>query len=278
MTRSKRLKQIKHKRQTNHKRQTKHKRHRQYGGTKYRYNSDSISVLKVGAVTEPVLIPGYSEILDMMEEYKDGTTASQKLIIDIKSKDVKVLSDCSETQVIENQENRKKIIVLRKTSKSFIGVTLGNNTIDCSNDNYHKFASHNFSIFIEDILKWNPFLNQPAKELNKQPPVSYRQNSMHEYKSDHIFKDEMWWNKQGWWLTYSNTTIFRAAAAAAAAITVEAAITGETKERLVESLTREIARLEEQMIEIKTKIQVKKVELLHAQQQPAEQQLRQQEQ
>ena len=274
MVRSKRLKQIKHKRQTNHKRQTKNKRHRQYGGRKYPYNSiDSSTDTNVlgESVTEPVLIPGYSEILDMMKEYKDGTTESKNLNIGINSNDVKVLSDCSDTRNITDKENINKIIVLRKTSKSFIGVTLGNNTIDCSNDNYLEFASHNFRIFIKDILEWNPFLNQPAKVKNQDGQL-YTYYSEHKYSSDSNFRNPEWWQQQDWWTSYIETPEFKVAAeaaartATAAAAAVEAKITGELKKDLVEKLKSEIARLEKQMIDTQTKIQETRVKLQQAEQ------------
>ena len=272
MVRSKRLKQIKHKRQTNHKRQTKNKRHRQYGGRKYPYNSiDSTTNVLGESVTEPVLIPGYSEILDMMEEYASYIDESQNLNSSIKSKDVKVLTDCSETRNITDEENRNKIIVLRKTSKSFFGYTLGNNTIDCSSVNYHNLASHNFRIFIEEILKWNPFLNQPTKELKKPFTSSYKQHSVHEYRSDPIFINEVWWRQQGWWNKYSITPSFRAVADAAA-ITVQAAEAAEMKERLVENLKSKIKQLEEEILKLQNVLQEKQLKLLEAQQQPAEQQ------
>lgn len=273
MVRSKRLKQIKHKRQTNHKRQTKNKRHRQYGGRKYPYNSidssTNTNVLGESVVTEPVLIPGYSEILDMMKEYKDGTTESQQLIFRIKSNDVKVLSDCSYTHNITDIDNIKKIIVLRKTSKSFFGYTSGNNTIDCSNDNYYKFASHNFRIFIKDILEWNPFLNQPPKVKNKEVQL-YAYYSEHNYSSDYNFINQEWWLKQDWWTSYIQTPEFRVAAEAAArtATAAAAAITGELKlkKHLVEKLKSEIARLEKQMIDTQTEIQETRVKLQQAEQ------------
>jgi hypothetical protein len=151
-------------------RQTKNKRRRQHGGTKYQYNPDSQTILKPGSVPNPVLIPGYSEIVDMMEEYEDPRDSNNRFIIqskklkdDIKEKEVHPLSDCSS----ETEIDKSEIIVLRKEDKTRFGFTLNNSAIECTDDQYYALASHNFRIFIQDILQWNPFLNLPQHKKKR---------------------------------------------------------------------------------------------------------------
>ena len=205
MTRSKsnRLKRNKTKRY----RQTKNKRRRQHGGRKYYYTTDS-QILKDSAVSNPVLIPGYSEIMDMMQEYDDPRDSdhrevnqSKQLNSHIKQRDFQLLSECS---LPENQTiTEGKIIVLRKAEKSLLGIALGNNSIECNPEQYYDLASHNFKIFIKDILGWNPFLNLPKHNKKPEPPQIY--GGVHEYSSDKKFKETDWWNKQSWWTDCKET-------------------------------------------------------------------------
>ena len=155
MTRSKsnRLKRNKTKRyrQTKNKRrrQTKNKRRRQHGGEvkKYLYTPqrkyilESTKELVYEDVLKPGLIPGYSEIMDMMLEYERYN--ENEFIEKIKQRDVEMLSDCSSGNTIAES----KIIVLRKENKTLLLIKLGNNSIKCFPDQYNAFASHNFRIF-----------------------------------------------------------------------------------------------------------------------------------
>lgn len=198
-SRSNRLKRNKTKRY----RQTKNKRHRQHGGeVKYPYTLNSVTILKEGAVNDPVLIPGYSEIMDMMQEYDDprDSNPSKKLNDGIKIKNVERLSDCSlpTTQIPED-----KIIVVRKAEKSILRFALGNNSIECTPEQYYALASHNFMIFIRDILKWNPFLNLP--EHKKKQELHQIYGGVHEYSSDKKFKQTDWWESQTWWTDCKET-------------------------------------------------------------------------
>lgn len=194
-SRSNRLKRNKTKRY----RQTKNKRHRQHGGEhKYSYTTDSQTILKQEAVSQPVLIPGYSEIMDMMQEYEDphGSNPSENLKEGIKLRDVQQLSGCS---LLPNQIHEDKIIVVRKEDKRFfLGLTKGNNSIECTHEQYYALASHNFRIFIQDILKWNPFLNLPHHKKKEEQPGSQGYQP-HVYKSDKNFTDNEWWSQQSWW-------------------------------------------------------------------------------
>ena len=122
-SRSNRLKRNKTKRyrQTKNKRrrQTKNKRRRQHGGDEYQYTRDSQTILKTGSVTNSVtnsvLIPGYSEIMDMMKEYEHDE--SEKLNEGIKQKDVQLIRECSLPSSIESSLPEGTIIVLRKEDK-----------------------------------------------------------------------------------------------------------------------------------------------------------------
>ena len=206
-------------------RQTKNKRRRQHGGTKKPYTPDSQNILSTGAVSEPVLIPGYSEIMDMMEEYDDthdGISQSKKLNDRIKEKKVHKLNDCS---LQENQKiNEDEIIVLRKQDKTRLGfIKLDNTTIECTDVQYYALASHNFRIFIEDILHWNPFLNLPKHKKDDGPKGSQSYGGPHNYKSDTKFKDNAWWNQQEWWTVYKGTAEAAEEARRAAAEAAEAA-------------------------------------------------------
>lgn len=193
-SRSNRLKRNKTKRY----RQTKNKRHRQHGGEyKYSYTTDSPTILKQEAVSQPVLIPGYSEIMDMMQGYEDphGSNQSEELKRGIKGRDVQQLSDCSLPQTPIHED---KIIVVRKADKSLFGFTKGNNSIECTPEQYYALASHNFRIFIQDILQWNPFLNLPYHKKKEEQPGSQSYHP-HVYKSDKNFTDNKWWSQQSWW-------------------------------------------------------------------------------
>lgn len=204
--RSNRLKRNKTKRY----RQTKNKRRRQHGGTvkKYQYTPDSVNILKPEQVTDPVLIPGYSEIMDMMQEYEDprGSNGlpidqSKKLNDGIKKIDVQLLYDCSlsQTKMLEG-----KIIVVRKEDKNFF---TENTSIECTctSDQYYALASHNFRIFIRDILKWNPFLNLPQHK-KKQEEKGWQGYQPRMYSGEFKPKStdsndywNLWWNSQLWW-------------------------------------------------------------------------------
>jgi hypothetical protein len=212
-SRSNRLKRNKTKRY----RQTKNKRRRQHGGTvkKYFYTPGSQTIFKPGEVTDPVLIPGYSEIMDMMQEYEDLRDSNSRLIDQSKKlndginiKNVERLSDCSlpPTQILES-----KIIVVRKAEKSLLGIALGNNSIECNPEQYYALVSHNFRIFIRDILKWNPFLNLPEhkKKEEQQGWQSYQPRMYSgEFKPKSTDSNDywnLWWNKQSWWTDCKDT-------------------------------------------------------------------------
>ena len=196
-SKSNRLKRNKTKRY----RQTKNKRRRQHGGEvkKYFYTPDSATILKPESVTSPVLIPGYSEIVDMMQEYE--TDESEKLNEGIKQKDVQLLNQCS----LPSSIPEGKIIVLRKEDKkNLFGFRVNNSSIKCDPDQYYTLASHNFKIFIKDILGWNPFLNLPKKQ-KKKDTTYHVNNNPHVYSSEQNFKKDDWWNQQTWWLDYKGT-------------------------------------------------------------------------
>ena len=208
---TKRYRQTKNKRR----RQTKNKRRRQHGGEvkKYLYTRDSQTILKTGSVTNSVtnsvLIPGYSEIMDMMKEYE--TDESEKLNQSIKQKDVQLIRECSLPSSIEEG----KIIVLRKEDKKILGFQVHNASIDCDPNQYYTLASYNFKIFIEDILGWNPFLNLPNRPKKIEMNQLYG-SSPHVYESEPVFKTNDWWNGQPWWLVYKRTEPFKTAVDAAA--------------------------------------------------------------
>ena len=225
MTRSKsnRLKRNKTKRyrQTKNKRrrQTKNKRRRQHGGDEYQYTRDSATILKPGSVSDPVLIPGYSEIMDMMKVYE--TDESEKLNQSIKQKDVQLIRECLPTTSIEEG----KIIVLRKEDKkNFLVFQVHNASIDCDPNQYYALASYNFKIFIEDILGWNPFLNLPEKpiKIDTTPHQFYGGPGPHVYDSEPEFKTNRWWKKQEWWINYQKSDDFNEQVSAAARARAEA--------------------------------------------------------
>ena len=212
-SRSNRLKRNKTKRyrQTKNKRrrQTKNKRRRQHGGDEYQYTRDSQTILKTGSVTNSVtnsvLIPGYSEIMDMMKEYEHDE--SEKLNEGIKHKDVQLIRECSLPSSIESSLPEGTIIVLRKEDKkNLLGVQDHNASIDCDPNQYYTLASHNFKIFIKDILGWNPFLNLPKKPIKIDTMHQiYNGPLPHVYSYEPKFKKDYWWNSQSWWTGYKET-------------------------------------------------------------------------
>jgi len=199
---------------TKRRRQTKNKRRRQHGGTvkEYMYTPGSKDILKEGILPTSVLIPGYSEIVNMMEEYVNNESESEKLKKGIKKKEVHLLTDCS----LQTQIDKSKIIVLRKEDKTRLWVRLNNSAIECTPEQYYAFASHNFRIFIEDMLEWNPFLNLPEhKKKEGYGNELYGTTTPHIYGSDKTFIDYKWWEPQIWWTEYKGTEPFITAAATA---------------------------------------------------------------
>ena len=263
MVRSKRLKQTKHKIQTKNRRQTKHKRHRQYGGVLMTYRDYS---REFGFNSNNLVIPGYEDIVSMIDLYENGDVLKKNLDEGIKRKvdDIKYI-EYTKCKLPEPSTTLDLIIVLKK--KGFINFSKG---IECLDTVYTELASHNFKIFIEEILNWNPFLNIPKRKL---PSVSNWYGYEASYNGLSTFRDKSWWDSQSWWTTYSQTSEFREAAEAAARTVAPAAEAeaAESKKRLVENLKREIEELNSQMRTIQTKIQVKTVELQNAEQQLQEQ-------
>lgn len=196
---NKRFRQTRHKR---HKRQTRHKRRIQYGGKSYEY-MDYSGILKQDTPEKKVVIPGYAEISDMIKEYKDVEKIQQKLDAGIKTKDVMVYDSC---QLPNTTTPPTTIILLRKKGNVF---SFFKNSIDCDDDDktYLTLASHNFQIFIKNILQWNPFLNvpNPAKYPKFEEPQSQSQGMPHRYDSENFsyqFTQDSWWNSQQWWNAY----------------------------------------------------------------------------
>jgi len=192
-------------------RQTKNKRRRQHGGTvkEYMYTPGSEDILKEGILPKYVLIPGYSEIMDMMGVYVNNESESEKLKKGIKEKEVHLLTDCSSQTRIDES----KIIVLRKPDEKGLFFKSNNSAIECTPQQYYALASHNFRIFIENILGWNPFLNLPEhKKKEGYGHDWYGTATPHIYGSDKIFIHDSWWNEQGWWTHYKRTQEFITAA------------------------------------------------------------------
>lgn len=198
---NKRFRQTTQTRHKRYKRQTRHKRRIQYGGKSYEY-VDYSGILKQDTPEKKVVIPGYAEISDMIKEYKDVEKIQQKLDIGIKTKNAILYDSC---QLPNTTTPPTTIILLRKKGNVF---GLFNNSIDCDNDDiYLTLASHNFQIFIKDILQWNPFLNvpNPAKYPKFEEPQSQSQGMPHMYDSEKFsykFSQESWWNSQQWWNAY----------------------------------------------------------------------------
>jgi hypothetical protein len=256
MARSKRLKQ------TKHKRQTKHRRHRQYGGVSMTYRDYRKAF---GFNSKNLGIPGYEDILSMIDLYKNRVSLKQSLDDGIRDKVSKIkYIEYTECKSPESLTSLDSIIVLKKS-----GVINFSTGIGCTDNIYIELASHNFRIFIQEILNWNPFLNIPYYELEL---ASDAHRYIGTYNGLQVFRQQEWWDGQSWWTSYSQTPGFIEAAARTVAPAAEAEA-AELKKKLVENITREIATLNIQLRDIQIKIQVKTVILREA-----EQQLRQQEQ
>ena len=256
MVRSKRIKQ------TKNKRQTKNRRHRQYGGVSTTYRDYT---REFGFRSKNLVIPGYGDILSMIELYKERVTLKQSLDEGIKNKvsQIKYIK-YTECKSPEPSIPLDSIIVLKKPG--FFNFSAG---IECTDSIYIELASHNFRIFIQEILKWNPFLNIPDYELEiASHGLRYTDN----YNGLQIFKEPTWWDTLQWWTSYKET-LSQSSVIEPSTPPPAAAITAELKKKLVENITREIATLNIQLRDIQTKIQVKTGILREA-----EQQLRQQEQ
>ena len=193
--RIKKTKQTKHKRQT---KQTKHKRRMQYGGKTYRY-LDYSEILKKDAPQKKVVIPGYAEISDMIKEYTDYVTIQKQLDNGIRTKNVVVYNSC---EIPTTPTPPTTIILLRKDS------FFSSSTIDCDDKIYLMLASHNFQIFIKDILTWNPFLQKTNNHEKTEEPPSQFYGSRHMYNTGFFtyqFTQESWWDSQQWWNVYKLT-------------------------------------------------------------------------
>jgi hypothetical protein len=196
--RFKQTKQKQHKRQKKQTKQTKHKRRMQYGGKTYKYGNYS-ELLKTDAPHKTVVIPGYLEISDMIKEYIDSVTIQNQLDAGIKSKNVVVYTSCEEIPSTPDTT----IILLKKDGL----LSFASSSIDCDDETYLSLASHNFQIFIKDILKWNPFL--PNNNHKKTEEPSSRNGSRHSYNQSEVFSYRFtqpdWWNLQQWWNAYKLT-------------------------------------------------------------------------
>lgn len=190
----------------------------------------------------PVLIPGYNEIMDMMLEYEGVNENEFKS--GIKNKDIKMLTDCSKS--INPETDKEKIIVLRKQDTKIFGFTLKNESIECDSEKYYAFASHNFKIFIQDILQWNPFLNSPSPKQKNEENSRWQGNSPHTYSGESKFKDENWWNEQNWWKIYKNTNSFKTLAESAPAPVHQIPPPVKTIEPQIERLSSMINLLKKQ--------------------------------
>lgn len=161
---------------------------------------DYNGILKPGQIQKNVVIPGYQEIVDMIKEYKDDTSLLRTLIDSILTKDVVRYTNCKSLESLESPTLENSIIVLRK-KYSFL---FSKQSIDCDDDIYTQYASHNFRIFIQYILQWNPFLNIPIQQ-KKIVVVHDMYGASDTYSSLPIFKSEEWWNRQQWWIDYKRT-------------------------------------------------------------------------
>jgi hypothetical protein len=198
---TKQTKQRKQTKQTKQRKQTKHKRRMQYGGKKYEY-VDYSRILTEKTPKKNVVMPGYPEICDMMKEYKDYENIQRQLDAAIKTKDVVLYASCN----TPNADTPPATIILMRKDDFFF-----NNSIDCDDKTYLTLASHNFQIFIKDILKWNPFLSPNGYE--KEEEVHQIYGSRHKYNSEnfsYMFTQESWWNSQEWWNEYKRTLPIRA--------------------------------------------------------------------
>ena len=196
MMRNNRFKQTKQKKQT---KQTKHKRRMQYGGKIYNC-LDYSRILKKDAPEKKVVIPGYAEINDMIKQYKKFGEIQQQLNNGIEGKNVVVYTSCEEIPSTPDTT----IILLRKGKATLF---YRNDTIDCNDETYLSLASHNFKIFIENILGWNPFL--PTTNNHEQTDeLQYPHGSRYMYNSRQFFfqfTQESWWDLQEWWNAYKIT-------------------------------------------------------------------------
>lgn len=147
--------------------------------------------------TNAAAIPGYEEIVDMIHEYDNWYKIITKLMEGIERKGITMYEECK----LPTQET---LIILLKQKSGFF--TRKKSNIECEDTIYYKLVSHNFRIFIEEILGWNPFLNIP--EAPKTPAnLEFHQTygSEHRYKSNTNFKKPEWWEIQGWWTVYRHT-------------------------------------------------------------------------
>jgi hypothetical protein len=217
MVKSNRLKQTKHRRRTKHRRQTKHGRHRQYGGTllhityydyrKYPIDSEKPKPFDHKKLftedqlsTNAAAIPGYEEIVDMIYEYSNWYEILKKLMDGIERKGIIIYEKCKSPQSHESSTQETFIILLKQKFNFFFRKKI---SIQCEDTIYYELASHNFRIFIAEILNWNPFLNLPEAP-KKHEELEFHQiyGSAHEYKSNTQFKDSNWWESQEWWMVY----------------------------------------------------------------------------
>jgi len=202
MMRNNRFKKTKQKQQKKQTKQTKHKRRMQYGGTTYQYLNYS-RILKTDTPKKMVVIPGYLEIIDMIEEYEKSNEIQQQLNTGIKSKDVVVYTSCENPRA----DTPDTTIILLKKDGFF---SFASGSIDCDDETYLSLASHNFKIFIENILRWNPFLPKTNKhEKTKPTTINPSQgDTRHMYSTEKFpyqFINEEWWNSQQWWNAYKST-------------------------------------------------------------------------
>lgn len=202
MVRSNRLKQTNHKRQTKHRRQIKHGRHRQYGGVKLVLPyTDYIREFSVAS--NSLVIPGYHDILSMINLYYERDTLKSQLdnFIRENRETFKYYEECNISE-LQMQVDSNSIIVLEKKKRKFSFNASMN--IKCDDNIYTTFASHNFRIFIEKILEWNPFLNYSPPKLTLESG-SGAQVHAPSYNGLSIFRFHEWWNQQSWWLEYKRT-------------------------------------------------------------------------
>lgn len=130
------------------------------------------------------------------------------------------------------------IIVLGK-KKNFFGLNF-DKSIDFNDDIYVKLASHNFRIFIEEILKWNPFLNySPSK---KKIESGWQGHSI-SYNGLEIFNSEGWWNQQQWWTEYKEKLLKPPDVTPPSPLSPPQPSPLPTAPATIESLQAEIARL-----------------------------------
>ena len=197
MVKSNRLKRTKHRRRTKHGRQTKHGRHRQYGGVIRPTYSDYSK--KFNITSKSLVMPGYPEIVSMIGLYIEGDTLKSQLDKGIKER-VANLKKYDECKLPDETTPVDYIIVLKK-KKNIFGLNF-DTIIDCNDEIYYQLASHNFRIFIQEILQWNPFLDYPP---TKTKIGSGWKGNEPSYDGLPIFNSERWWNQQPWWIEYKKT-------------------------------------------------------------------------